>query len=215
MAYGIQCGPLSALCWGYGVSGAFISGSRRFQGFRRRFPFWPGLRFWLRSEPISPVPLPAVRRCQRSMRRCTSGRPEILRLISNFRRAALKAFAILGWLAIVPVPDNVRLASTPNVYFVGSMERLTRGLIVIVLVLTLVLALGWFPSLGASGSCLWKRFEEIAPDRIREELRATAGTQEDELRITRNGALIMQFLVKMGTGHWGDAGRCAGRDDLR
>ncbi len=142
-----------------------------------------------------------------------TGRPDRLlvrtteqRLSSNFRRTAFKAMAIFGWLAIVPIPDNFRFAFTPNTFYVVTFEQVVFLIAILISCAILILSTGTaFGNREEKG--LWQRFQNAAPQHLAEALRENPGPPDDEIRVTRNNALIMQFLVKMGAGHWGDAKR--------
>jgi len=120
------------------------------------------------------------------------------RVISNFRRACYDTLATFGWFGIVPIPNNIRFALVPQAFYVATIGQIaflgSAGLMAI----AIMSALGkWRSSILRKQ--LWSRFEIAAKDHYTNLIRPN-GVRD--ARTARDGALIMQFLVKMGTGHW-------------
>jgi hypothetical protein len=112
---------------------------------------------------------------------------------------------MLGWFAIVQFPDTIRITILPNVPLVVNVEQIMAWAFG---------GLGIFLAIVVAGKRsnrlhqekLWQDFEPCARGHYR-ELLAPAG---NSLVLTKRSALISEFLVKMGLGHWADAKKSLG-----
>lgn len=132
-------------------------------------------------------------------------RPILRRGLSNLERGAVKMIAIFGWFAVMQVPDSVRVTISESAPLVVSFEQI----LALFLLITGVCILIWLVG-ATSGLCrkfvLWRAFDRLA--RVHYcELLAPHTASGDSGRVTRCNALMTEFLVKMGLGHWADAKR--------
>jgi hypothetical protein len=129
----------------------------------------------------------------------------VRRTLSSFRRSAAKSTTLLIWFAMVPLPDTIRVAAQPIAPFVvATIDQLLAGIAGFLLLLGVVVAVGAFVSERRQLD-LWSRFQTIAPKHYRRIVEPY--DPETSPALTRNDALLMQFLVKMGMGLWAEAER--------
>jgi hypothetical protein len=123
------------------------------------------------------------------------------RVISNFRRACFGTVATFGWFGVVPIPDNIRFALLPPEFHVATMWQIAFAVAAIGLSIIIMSKIGDARA-ARKQTELWDRF---SPRAIRHYQNLIDPQGQRSPQTSKNGALIMYFLVKMGTGHWADA----------
>jgi hypothetical protein len=125
------------------------------------------------------------------------------RSVSNLQRSAVRIIAILGWFAIVQFPDTMRITIVPNVPLVVNLEQFLVWVIAGVAMFVAIYAIGRRANILQQNK-LWAEFEEYVPAHYNAMLREHE-INVNSLALAKRSALITEFLVKMGLGHWADA----------
>jgi hypothetical protein len=125
------------------------------------------------------------------------------RVISNLERGAVRTVAMLGWFAMIQYPDTIRMTILPNIPLVLNLEQLIVWAVAGVTILATTYTAGMWAS-RLQQKWLWAEFEACAPAHyhamvMKDEINSNS------LALTKRSALITEFLVKMGLGHWEDA----------